>query len=121
MGVRDLAQARLLATKAGPAASWPAPKTCYSKAGPAIGEPALDGSNAMTNQFATNQFARLAAFAAAAAAIAAAAPGLAQKAPPMHAGTGMPYCSSTVKDKCIQRSDAQRIDREKAAAAKAAG
>ena len=58
---------------------------------------------------------------AAGIALAISAPGLAQKAPPTHAGTGLAYCSATVKDTCIQRSDAQRIDREKAAAAKAAG
>ena len=49
-----------------------------------------------------------------------AGPALAQAAPPTHAGTGLPYCSAKMADKCIQRSDARRVDAEAAAAAKAA-
>lgn len=53
------------------------------------------------------------------AAMLLAMPTLAQTAPPANEATGLPYCSAKVTDKCIQRSDARRVEREKAAAAKA--
>lgn len=37
----------------------------------------------------------------------------AQTPPPMNEGSGLPYCSAKVKDRCIQKSD---VRREKAAA-----
>lgn len=41
-----------------------------------------------------------------------------EKPVPTHAGTGLPFCSAKVTDKCIQRTDARRTDAEKAAAPK---
>jgi hypothetical protein len=55
----------------------------------------------------------------AAATMLLAAPAVAQTAPPANEATGLPYCSAKVTDKCIQRSDVRRVEREKAAAAKA--
>lgn len=48
-----------------------------------------------------------------------AAPAIAQTSATTNEATGMPYCSAKVQDKCIQKSDARRVEREKAAAAKA--
>ncbi len=48
----------------------------------------------------------LGAVAVAAGSLAFAAPAEAQQ--PVHAETGLPFCSATVKDRCIQKSDLRR-------------
>ncbi len=53
------------------------------------------------------------------ATLVAAGPALAQTAASTNEATGMPYCSAKVQDKCIQKSDARRVEAEKKAAAKA--
>ncbi len=45
---------------------------------------------------------------AATAALAFAAPALAQKPAPVHADSGLPFCSASVKDRCIQKVDLRR-------------
>lgn len=61
----------------------------------------------------------LGATAAAAVVMVLAAPVAAQKPAAVHADSGMPFCSATVKDRCVQRSDLKREG--KSTATKAAG
>jgi len=50
----------------------------------------------------------LGAMTVAGAVMALAAPVSAQKPAAVHADSGMPFCSATVKDRCIQRADLKR-------------
>lgn len=54
-------------------------------------------------------------FAAAGFLAVAATPAIAQKPAPVNAESGLPYCSATVKDRCIQKSDLRREGKPTAA------
>lgn len=58
------------------------------------------------------QFLALGAAAVAAASFAMTTPAFAQDT---HAGSGLPFCSKTVKDRCIQRADLHREGKSTAA------
>lgn len=56
----------------------------------------------------TNRIFALMTAAAMVAGIGMAAPALAQASAPTHADTGLPFCSKTVTDRCVQRVDLVR-------------